>query len=135
MGKVRSPLCGQEGNTVARFRQVVVGKVLKIHLLPHACSLLGGGQHLQVCLGLVSLACITNYGTVQLEFAARPGRFCMSSGRPGKRSKELSFFSQEEKMGLCDGWHATKGTCFLGDFGEKGFSNFGHASNILGMQN
>lgn len=78
---------------------------------------------MQVCLGLVScsLACITNYGTIQLEFAARPGRFCMRSGRPGKRSKEPSFFSQEEKMGL---WHATKGMCFLGDFGEKGFSKF-----------
>lgn len=90
---------------------------------------------MQVCLGLASrfLACITHYGTVRLEFAARPGRCCTRSGRPGKRSKELSFFSQEEKMGLYDGWHATKGTCFLAGFGEKGFSKFGHASSILGM--
>lgn len=88
-----------------------------------------------MCLGLVShsLVCITNYGTVQLECAARPGRFCMRSGRPGKRCKELSFFSQEEKMGLCDGWHATKGTCFLGGFEEEGFSKLCHASSILGM--
>lgn len=44
-----------------------------------------------------------------------------------------SFFSQEEKMGLCDGWHATKGMCFLGGFGEEGLSKLCHASSILGM--
>lgn len=36
-------------------------------------------------------------------------------------------------MDLCDGWHAMKGMCLLGGFGEKSFSKFGQASNILGM--
>lgn len=67
-------------------------------------------------------------GLLDPEFRSRPASFCVRSGRLGKKPKKLSFLSQEEKRGLYDGWHATKGMCFLGGLGEKDFSDFGHAS-------
>lgn len=57
-------------------------------------------------------------GLLQPALRSRAGSSCVRPGRLGKRPEKLAFLSQEEKTGLCDGWHARRACVFSVVLGE-----------------